>query len=416
MKLTLIGICFILIFRLCESLDCTNRDSKEVHLKLKKKMICDYDKFVSPNQDGPINVVFNAILKSFHFSDDTRTMTIQTWLFIYWSDNRFAWDIKDYEGFEQTFVPFDLLWVPDIALFESDVKEDLNSCTVTDCNISFNGTVECIMPCEFSIYCSDAEYSNWPFDYTSCKYLYMSRTKSVKKLNFIGNKLQVDSDGSYQNEAWQLNSLSGMVFNQTNALANTNEPYSCVMLTFIIKRDSKEFVYQVIIPAVLMILMNIFTLILDADMNERWVLYAIYLFSHEIYNVQLQWMLPSNSDSIPNVFKYNCDSCYITVALMLTSLFMKFFSESEENSELILTVIHKTIKSYPGQFIMRKDIQVSENPEINQTLMKKNFNTLIDRVLVVLLIIIYGFMFSTLMPNSGANLDKPFGIDFESIY
>lgn len=46
-------------------------------------------------------------------------MTIQTWLFIYWTDNRFAWKTEDYEDNEQTFVPFDLLWVPDIALFES---------------------------------------------------------------------------------------------------------------------------------------------------------------------------------------------------------------------------------------------------------------------------------------------------------
>lgn len=30
-------------------------------------MICDYDKFVPPNQDGPINVVFDAVLKQFHF-------------------------------------------------------------------------------------------------------------------------------------------------------------------------------------------------------------------------------------------------------------------------------------------------------------------------------------------------------------
>lgn len=303
-----------------------------------------------------------------------------------------------------------------ISYSNRDVKEDLNSCTVTDCNISYNGTVECIMPCEFSIYCSDADYSNWPFDYASCKFEFMSKTKSVKKLNFIGHNLEADSENMDLNGAWQLNSLSGMVYNQSNALTSTKEPYSCVILTFIIKRDSKEFVYQVIIPAVLMILMNIFTLILDADMNERWLLYAIYLFSQYIFNVQLQWMLPSNSDSIPNVFKFYCDSYYITIVLMLASLFMKCFIEAQESPQVIFTVIEKSIKSYPGQFIMRKDIQMSENPEVNQTLMKKNFNTLIDRVLVIVLIIIYGFMFSSLMPNSGANLNIPFGIDFESAY
>ncbi|XP_070497025.1 neuronal acetylcholine receptor subunit beta-3-like [Chironomus tepperi] len=333
MKLILISICFILIFRLCESLDCSNTDSKDVLLKIRKKMICNYDKFVSPpNQNGPVNVVFNTILKQFEFDDATRTMTIQAWLALVWTDNRFSWNVEDYDDYDKTYVPFDLLWVPDITLFESDVKEDLNSCTITDCNVSYNGTVECIMPCEFSIYCNEADYSNWPYDYASCKYSFMSRTKSVRKLNFIGHALQVDSDGSAQQGAWELNTLSGMIINQTNGMANNPEPYSCVMLTFIIKRDSKEFVLQVIIPAVLMILMNIFTLILDADMTERWILYAIYLFSHYIYNEQLQWMLPSKSDSIPNVFKFYCDSYYITIGLMLASLFMKCFAEDEESS------------------------------------------------------------------------------------
>ena len=37
-------------------------------MKLKKKMICDYDKLIPPNiGDAPINVVFNSILKQFHF-------------------------------------------------------------------------------------------------------------------------------------------------------------------------------------------------------------------------------------------------------------------------------------------------------------------------------------------------------------
>lgn len=272
------------------------------------------------------------------------------------------------------------------------------------------------MPCEFSIYCSDADYSNWPFDYASCKFDFMSRTKNIKKLNFIGHTLEADSENSYLNGAWQLSFLGGMIYNQSNSLTTTNEPYSCVMLTLIIKRDSKEFVYQVIIPALLMFLMNIFTLVLDADMNERWVLYAIYLFSQYIFNVQLQWMLPSNSDSIPNVFKFFCDSYYITIGLMLASLFMKCFTEADENPQVIFTVIDKSIKSYAGQLIMRKDLKVSENPEVNQTLMKKNFNTLIDRVLVILLIITYGFMFSSLMPTIRLNLDTKNGVDYESAY
>lgn len=289
--------------------------------------------------------------------------------------------------------------------------EDVNSCTVTDCNIYFNGTVECIQPCTFSMYCDIADNTNWPFDYASCIFQYMSRTKSTKKLNIIGHSLVVDIDSIVNNRLWELTSYSGTTYNVTNSLITSpNDPnafYSCVMLRFIINRHSKELVFQVIIPAVLIIFMNIFTLILDADSHDRWILYTISMFSHFTYHEQLSYMFVINTDSIPNVYSYYCSSYYITLFLMLESLLMKIFIESQNVSQRTITIIDKATKSYAGQFIMKAEATDDKSD------VRKNFSRFIDRLLIILLIVFYGYTFITLMPKRGSDA-TPYGVLFNS--
>lgn len=291
----------------------------------------------------------------------------------------------------------------------------MNTCIIRDCNVFANGTVECILPCEFSIYCADPDYSDWPFDYTTCAFNYMSRTKSLKKLNFIGQYLSVDYERATQNRAWELVSFLGTISNQTNELMKYSEEpnalYSCLTLRFVIGRHSKEFVVQVMIPAVLMIFINILTLLLDADQPERWMLYATYLFSHSIYFEQLQWMLPSNSDSVPNVFLYYCSSLYVTVFLLVESILMKAFIETPEMSQTIMAIIDKSANSIVGQFIVQK----GSTDNSDKTILRRNFCCFVDKLLIIFLILFYGYKFIALMPKSGIN-DVPYDILFENEY
>lgn len=299
--------------------------------------------------------------------------------------------------------------------FHSDEQQDLNSCISTDCFVSSNGDVSCPLPCDFSIYCADAEYTNWPFDHTSCSFSFMSRTKSVEKLILTGQELSIDMDGAEKNRAWELTSFSKININQTNELmkfsSNPKASFSNVILTFVIVRHSKEMFLQVVIPQTLLLFLNVFTLILEVDQNCRWILYVTYIFSHDIYFEQLHWMLPANSDSIPNVFKFLCTSYYITVWLLITSILMKTFMESDDMSQLIITIIDKTTNSTVGRFIVKTE----GTDAADKTALRKNFCCFIDRILVVLVIVIYGYSFITLNPKNGSD-DVPHELLYESVY
>lgn len=271
------------------------------------------------------------------------------------------------------------------------------------------------MPCEHNSYCSEAEYSNFPFDSTSCTFNYMSRTKNANELIFVNQSLTVDGDAGVSNRAWLLVSATGMITttNRTNDLLkispNSINSYSCIEMKFLIKRDSKELVYQIIIPAFVLIIITISTLMLDAEMNERWVLYAINMFSHVIYNVQLSWMLPKNSDSIPQVFIFFCDSQMICTFLMLESILMKISIKSKGESLWLHKFMSLMDKSFIGrltttQGIGREKLE-DESSEVTEVINKAEavlwtrFSCICDRFMIIVLIPLYGFMFLILMPK-----------------
>lgn len=86
-------------------------------IKIRKKILCEYDKNIRPQER--VDVTLDFILKSFDFSESTNTMTVQSWIILKWNDTRLTWNPSEYEDEFKTYAAFDLLWVPDISLLES---------------------------------------------------------------------------------------------------------------------------------------------------------------------------------------------------------------------------------------------------------------------------------------------------------
>lgn len=248
----------------------------------------------------------------------------------------------------------------------------------------------------------------------------MSRTQSTKKLILTGNQLQVDSESGALNRAWDLFSLIGYYGNQSSDfIVSSQDPkpeYSFIKMNFGIKRHTPEIIYQVIIPAAIIVALNVILLILDANMSERWILYAIGIFCHNIYIIQLRYMVPSNSDSVPKVLIFFCDSQLITTVLMTESLLMKIYTESEEGqSEWIRQFMNFLKQSWYGQVMVYQETLGTIKNEAST--FRFNVSRLIDRILILAMIIIYALMFFTLMPREEQiqNINQYF-INYETDY
>lgn len=241
----------------------------------------------------------------------------------------------------------------------------------------------------------------------------MSQIYSTKYLNFIGNNLTVDSEGATENREWKLISALGEYGNRSfnNFVLSTREPnaeYSFLKMNFVIERHNIELIYQLVIPAAVLIIFNISTLFLPPHFNERWILLVISVFCHKVYNVQISWMLRRN-DSVPKIFTFFCDSQIITTFLVIESLMMKIYSTSSEISE------ESDWLKKINHFFVNRPLPFKPFMKSGDAKRGFNYSQFFDKLVIIILIITYLIMFIALMPSKQEN-KSPKVLVFENDY
>lgn len=97
------------------------------------------------------------------------------------------------------------------------------------------------------------------------------------------------TEAIYSNQ-WQLLSYTAATGARHYIFDGYNETYPYITINFSIQRQSDGHIYQIYIPAVIMLTINIIVLLLSPSSMERFILLAINLFSHGIIIEQLRWM------------------------------------------------------------------------------------------------------------------------------
>lgn len=167
--------------------------------------------------------------------------------------------------------------------------EGIESCTDTDCTVSSNGQVSCISPCHHTAYCEAVNYIDWPFDIQTCSFEFMSRTRDINLLKLLFDGLSIEENG-FESQDWMISVSTSNSGERSYLFDNHNSSHPYFQFDFKIKRHTKRFACQVLIPAVLLVMINLGLLLLNPESSGRVVLYVISLFSHMIFIEQLYYL------------------------------------------------------------------------------------------------------------------------------
>lgn len=123
------------------------------------------------------------------------------------------------------------------------------------------------------------------------------------EIDFDANKTTVDSKGAAVNNQWKL--VSAQVRKVDTVFVKNKVSYKSPSLkyNFIVERHSNSRAAMILIPALVMILLNLFSLYITVNSWERTSLIAINLFCHFNFLLLLTWMVPYNADSVATVCK-----------------------------------------------------------------------------------------------------------------
>ncbi|CAI9731353.1 acetylcholine receptor subunit beta-like 1 isoform X2 [Octopus vulgaris] len=256
----------------------------------------------------PVRHVNETIVISFSLAlsqlitvdEKNQVMKTNVWLQMYWSDYQLEWDAKDYGDISSIRIRPELIWTPDVVLFNNadgnyEVSYKPNAVIDNMSNVTW------IPPAIYQSSCTiDVEY--FPFDQQSCEMKFGSWTFNGDQLTFIwkqGDKL--DFTDYLASGTWDIVDCPGKVSTITEK--ETGVKKTLVVFTLILRRKTLFYTVNLIIPCVLISFVSVCVFALPADAGEKMTLCISILLALVVFLLLVSKILPP-SLTIPLIAKY----------------------------------------------------------------------------------------------------------------
>ncbi|XP_064089979.1 neuronal acetylcholine receptor subunit alpha-6-like [Macrobrachium nipponense] len=133
--------------------------------KLRHDLFATYDKFSRPSQTTAVNIRIS--IKHFEMDERSHSLMVDAWMSNEWRDTRLSWNPNGYEAIPSITVPHDMLWEPDIAVYNSaDVGGNLAYGNVLAL-LNSRGMIVFVAPAKLHFTCV-MDLTGWPHDTPNC--------------------------------------------------------------------------------------------------------------------------------------------------------------------------------------------------------------------------------------------------------
>ncbi|KAL3105671.1 hypothetical protein niasHT_021554 [Heterodera trifolii] len=296
--------------------------------QLFEELLADYNKLVRPVDENNATLVVKFKLKLSQLLDvheKQQIMTTNVWLQHSWMDSKLRWNPRDYGGVEVLYVPSEMIWLPDIVLYNNaDGKYQVT--IMTKAKLSYNGTVEWTPPAIYKSMCQiDVEW--FPFDAQTCEMKFGSWTyggmevdlkHKDEHLQYEEQELVPGPDGKTEtvwvvDEGIDLNDYYPSVeWDILRVPAKRHQKtYPCCTSPFIdltyeihLRRKTLFYTVNLMIPCVGISFLTALVFYLPSDGGEKISLCISILISLTVFFLLLVEIIPSTSLVIPLIGKY----------------------------------------------------------------------------------------------------------------
>uniref|UniRef100_A0A1I7V7I2 Neur_chan_LBD domain-containing protein n=1 Tax=Loa loa TaxID=7209 RepID=A0A1I7V7I2_LOALO len=157
-----------------------NEDAKRLY----DDLLVNYNKHrrPAPEPNKPINIKLKLRLSQIiDVHEIDQIMTCSVWLKQVWIDKKLSWNPEIYGGVSVLYVPYEMIWVPDIVLY-NNADSSYNITISTKATLRYDGQVTWEPPAIFKTLCQiDVRW--FPFDEQQCFFKFGSWTYSENLLN-----------------------------------------------------------------------------------------------------------------------------------------------------------------------------------------------------------------------------------------
>ncbi|XP_070542900.1 neuronal acetylcholine receptor subunit alpha-2-like [Ptychodera flava] len=275
----------------------------EAEERLFTRLFTSYNDLVRPvrNVSDILTVMFGlTISQLINVDERNQIMTTNVWLKQEWVDYRLRWDPNDYGGLGVLRVPSDMLWLPDIVLY-NNADGNYEPTLMTKALVYHTGTIYWLPPAIYKSACNiDVQY--FPFDEQQCVMKFGSWTYDGRVLDLIMMDEDVDLEDYWESGEWDILDSPGT--KNTMKYPCCEEIYTDITFNFVIRRKPLFYTVNLIIPCVLISFLSVLVFYLPSDCGEKISLCISVLLALTVFLLLISEIIPPTSVLIPLIGRY----------------------------------------------------------------------------------------------------------------
>ncbi|XP_063800309.1 5-hydroxytryptamine receptor 3A-like [Pseudophryne corroboree] len=260
-----------------------------------------------------LDMIFRGVLE---MDEKLQTMTSLMDIEMVWENQLLSWDPQDFCGIYRILIPEGTVWIPDINVSETTEDDSLD---VFYMQLYYNGTIrrtrtlKLVTTCPLDLY-------KFPFDTQKCNLTFGLSMNAVSDVvltpaSSAENVAHLSIEAFTKSE-WSLKDVNIISFN----VSKNGDEWSRVLYQVIVRRAPILYVINLIIPACLLVLVDVSSMFIPMEGGERLGFKITVVLGFSVLLLILNDFLPNtNNPPILGVF------CMVCLLIMIVSIMDSIF-------------------------------------------------------------------------------------------
>uniref|UniRef100_A0A3P8RS37 Cholinergic receptor nicotinic alpha 2 subunit n=1 Tax=Amphiprion percula TaxID=161767 RepID=A0A3P8RS37_AMPPE len=333
---------------------CHEKTHSHAEDELFKTLFAGYNKWSRPvpNISDVVIVKFGlSIAQLIDVDEKNQMMTTNVWLKQEWNDYKLRWRPSDYDNVTSIRVPSELIWVPDIVLY-NNADGEFAVTHMTKAHLFHTGKIRWVPPAIYKSSCS-IDVTFFPFDQQNCKMKFGSWTYDKAKIDLERIENTVDLNNYWESGEWAIINAVGTY--NTKKYDCCHEIYPDITYFFIIRRLPLFYTINLIIPCLLISCLTVLVFYLPSDCGEKITLCISVLLSLTVFLLLITEIIPSTSLVIPLIGEYLLFTMiFVTLSIVITVFVLNVHHRSPSTHKMPRWVHSVFLDLIPRWLFMRR--------------------------------------------------------------
>ncbi|XP_070542901.1 neuronal acetylcholine receptor subunit alpha-2-like [Ptychodera flava] len=332
--------------------------------RLFSKLFAGYNRLIRPvvNNSEILTVAFGlTISQLINVDEKNQIMTTNVWLKQSWVDYKLRWDPEEYEGLSVLRVPSQMLWLPDIVLY-NNADGNYEITLMTKALLYPDGMVYWLPPAIYKSSCKiNVRY--FPFDEQQCIMKFGSWTYDGYLIDLVAMDEDVDLEDYWESGEWDIIASPGT--KHTIKYPCCDQIYTDITFNFVIRRKPLFYTVNLIIPCVLISLLTVLVFYLPSDCGEKITLCISVLLALTVFLLLIAEIIPPTSLLIPLIGKYLLFTMVlVTLSIVITVVVLNIHHRSPSTDTMPHWVKKLFLEILPPLLYMKRPAKSDEDDHL----------------------------------------------------